>query len=102
MPYKISGITSENSRIIIIREDTEAIELIVDDVNGAYEIDYLNGAIKTIVFNTDIGQALAFSQVTPIFYVLTTGDTGVFTNPYGGGSLKNMDYIRISSAANAI
>lgn len=68
MPYKISGTLDDSAKVIVVREDTWAIESNTDKTMGAYEIDSLVSGTKTIIAITSEGEVVGYGEVTPIEY----------------------------------
>jgi len=95
MPYKISGNTSENSRIIILEQDTWTTEATVSGVVGAFEVDGLEAGLKVVIARDDLGKITGDGYIDAVSY-FAGGDRGVFSEASTG-----MDYITISTTGNA-
>ena len=68
MPYKISGSINDSARIIVIEEDTWAIES--NELNSPTSFEALNLAsgTKLVVGRTDDGEVLAYGNTESIYY----------------------------------
>lgn len=100
MSYKISGITNENSRIIVIDQNTWAVETNQSGVLGSFELDGISEGQKIVVSRNNLGSIDAFGNVNP---VQSGGDRGVFAGGWesGGSALNTIEYITISSPGNS-
>lgn len=105
MPYKISGTKSETGRIIIIKESDWSIESnTVISGSGAYSVEDLETGSKLAFSRASGGEIVGYGNISAIEYVSppVSGDTGVFMSG-DVGSVKNvMDYIVISTLADAV
>jgi len=99
MPYKISG-TTDAARIIIIEESGWTVESNTNESSGAYEVDSLDSSNKLVIARKSDGEVIAYGNVSGEEY--TVPQRGVFAGGYSASGYNNvMDYITISTAANA-
>lgn len=96
MPYKISGTTNENSRVIVIKQSDWSLEKTQSGLINNFEIDGLLGGNKLVITRNDLGDISAFGNINPLKY---GGDVGVFGGGYPG--LSDIDTITISTTGNA-
>lgn len=80
MGYKISGMTTENARIIIVKESDWSIEKNQEVSNGGYDITGLTNDSKTIIARAANGHSIGYGNVTPEFY--TSVPTIPFTDEF--------------------
>jgi len=100
MPYKISGSTSEETKLIIIEETGWTITASGIE-NGSYEIDLgsEDGPILIVGRRTSDGYSLGYGNITPAYEGPAVGQTGIFGG--GGGYGNNIEYITISTTGDA-
>jgi hypothetical protein len=68
MPYKISGILSDNARIVIIKESGWSIESNTNESSGSYSVDGLETGKKLVLARKSDGEVLAYGNVDPVEY----------------------------------
>lgn len=66
MSYKISGSTSENSRIIIMNETDWSVEYTTSGTLGNFEISGLSNGKKVVLARNDLGKITAAGDIIPI------------------------------------
>lgn len=100
MPRKISGITPETARIIVINKSDWTTETTQSGIINSFEVDGLAVGNKIVIARNSFGDISAFGEITPLLLI---GDRGVF----GGGThngvdgINDIEYITISTLGNA-
>lgn len=100
MAYKISGTTTENTRIIVIRQDTWEIETQAVDVMGSFLIESLMEGDKVVVARTAIGNSYSYGGVSAIHYPEASDSLAVFGGGYTTAAVNTIGYVSMYSLGN--
>lgn len=68
MPYKISGTTTEDCKILVIKESDWTVEATEEVTTGDYVIDSLTAGEKTVIATKTDGNTVGYGLVNSVLY----------------------------------